>query len=166
MSLLDQYLKEQVSGDKRAPLSELPTIDEEGTLRVKAPHWQAWLAQHGHEVGRSIATKVLRDAGLKAERWATMPAANRMMYVGSVPQTAPKRLPVRKDELLPESSGTGSTGGGRKPARPFNGLTELERGVIVASLKVLKPTAKSFGSAESAKAAVEIRDALLKRLEV
>lgn len=172
-SLLDQYLKEQVSGDERAPLQELPTVDEEGTLRIKAPHWQAWLAEHGHEVGRSVATKVLREAGLTAERWPTMPNGNRMMYVGSVPQTAPKRLPRRKDVLLPESAGTGSSGGGGnrssnsagRKASALASLNPLETEVIQTALTALKPSAKAFGSAENAKTAGEVRDSLIKRME-
>ena len=172
--MLDQYLTEHVSGDLDAPLKELPTIDEEGTLRVKAPHFQAWLVQQGQEVGRTAATKALRAAGLTAERWQTMPNGNRMMYVGPVPKPVTPRteaLPVREDVLLPESAVSNSRSVAapavaKPPADPFAALDPVDRKILRLGAANLKISAgRAWGKSEEAKAAEEARLALVKRLE-
>jgi hypothetical protein len=161
------YLGSEISGAVDAPLSELPTLDETGAVRVKSTHWEAWLKQNGHaDVGRNVATKALRAAGLDAVRWENGPQGLKRWYTGKAPEGLAKDVPVRKDEPIPGQPVAGSREQA-PPADPFASVTDDERKVLVKALQGLSIKAnRAWGNAEQAKAADELRFALLARLEV
>lgn len=95
--LLVKYLKAETSNADNALAKALPTFDGE-KLRVKARHFEAWLAKETKTtVTRPQTTAVLKEAGLKSEQWSALPAGKRVVYAGSIPAGVGK-LPVRKVE--------------------------------------------------------------------
>lgn len=149
------YLNAQVSGDADAPLKGLPTVDENGRLRVKSAHWREWLASRGITVGAGAAVKPLRAAGLDQERWFSLPRGQRMTYAGPVP-SGTKRLPVRKDTPVEGATAPGErrTRGGKPFARPSVEQADL----LVAALKAYKPNGAGAGAQR------QLRDELLSHL--
>lgn len=80
-----------------------PTVDVDGILRVKAPHFQAWLEKNakGVTVTRRTATSTLQAAGLASKNWGVLPQGFRVVYQGTAPKAAqplPIWAPAEKDE--------------------------------------------------------------------
>lgn len=72
-----------------------PTVDGDGILRVKAPHFQAWLEKNAKDVTvtRRTATSVLQAAGLVSKNWGVLPQGFRVVYTGTAPKAA-QPLPI------------------------------------------------------------------------